>query len=152
MRQLVDKLMSDSEARHWFSSPVDLNQYPDYRQKVKRPIDLRTISHRLHPSSGTQCPYHESTASVAYEDIRRVFTNAVLYTPDSLSPVHKAASRLLKIVDTYPTPLPLPPTPSSMPTPSVVTCNTTPEADRKAESGMGEEDEEEAERKAEKDR
>jgi hypothetical protein len=76
-RLLVDMIARKDSAP--FRAPVDLNDYPDYLEKVQHPIDLSTISNRL--SSGN---YDLAKFDA---DLKLMFANSRLYNTKKRSRV-----------------------------------------------------------------
>jgi len=95
MRLILTRLMSHQtyNRKGIFNVPVDAQALGlvDYHQVITRPMDLGSVKRRLHAVA------YESRQKVA-EDIRLVFTNAMLYNPP-LNPVHKAAEELLALFE-----------------------------------------------------
>ncbi|XP_063812654.1 bromodomain and WD repeat-containing protein 1 isoform X2 [Pseudophryne corroboree] len=75
--KLVDFIIEceDSEP---FREPVDLDQYPDYEIIIKTPMDFGTIKEKLSARN------YRSPLELC-EDMRLVFSNARLYTPNKKS-------------------------------------------------------------------
>jgi Histone acetylation protein/Bromodomain len=91
LRLLVSRLMSNQthNRKGIFNEPVDpvALGLPDYTSIVKRPMDLGTVKRRLY---AVAYPSRQEAA----DDIRRVFTNAMLYNPP-MNIIHKCAAELL---------------------------------------------------------
>ncbi|KAM4795606.1 bromodomain and WD repeat-containing protein 1 [Rhinophrynus dorsalis] len=75
-----------------FREPVDLEQYPDYNDIIDTPMDFGTIKESL-----TEGNY--STPLELYKDMRLVFSNAKVYTPNKRSKIYSMALRLSALVD-----------------------------------------------------
>lgn len=95
LRMILSRLMHNQthNIKGIFNEPVDpvaLN-LPDYTTIIKRPIDLGTIKRRLYANV---YPSRQDAA----DDIRRVFTNAMLYNPPQ-NIIHKCAAELLSYFD-----------------------------------------------------
>lgn len=95
MRLILTRLMCHQthNRKGIFNVPVDAQALglTDYHQVIARPMDLGSVKRRLHAVA------YESRQKVA-EDIRLVFSNAMLYNPPS-NPVHKAAKELLAVFE-----------------------------------------------------
>lgn len=95
MRQLLHRLMSHPSCNRKgiFNSPVDVEGLGllNYFDIVKKPMDLGTIKERLFAVA-------YGTRAEAADDIRLVFSNAMLFNPPS-NPVHKAAEELLSVFE-----------------------------------------------------
>jgi hypothetical protein len=61
----------------FFLSPVNVQQYKDYAQIVKKPMDLGTVKKKLNSAHVSKCEY--STFDDFCEDMRLIFTNCMLY-------------------------------------------------------------------------
>ena len=61
----------------FFLSPVNVQQYKDYTQIVKKPMDLGTVKKKLNSAHVSKCEY--STFDDFCEDMRLIFTNCMLY-------------------------------------------------------------------------
>ena len=93
MRQLLDALSAKKDLVYFFLEPVDpvaLGLH-DYFDVVKEPMDLGTIR--------TKLSSYDDLDNFA-NDVRLVFTNAMLYNKDPKLAVYDAASRLLQLFDT----------------------------------------------------
>ncbi|XP_059824809.1 bromodomain and WD repeat-containing protein 1-like isoform X3 [Hypanus sabinus] len=83
-RKLVEILFQceDSEP---FRQPVDLAEYPDYRDIIHTPMDLGTIKEAL------EIENYESPIDFC-KDVRLIFTNAKAYSPNKKSKIRKIIS------------------------------------------------------------
>ncbi|KAM9319596.1 bromodomain and WD repeat-containing protein 1 [Gastrophryne carolinensis] len=88
---LVDFIIEceDSEP---FREPVDREQYPDYHDVVKTPMDFGTIKEKV--SAGNY-----SSPLEFCKDMRLVFSNAKLYTPNKRSRIYSMVLRLSALVE-----------------------------------------------------
>lgn len=71
---------------HWFRDPVDLEDNPDYKEFVDRPMDFRTISNKL-----ANDDYRDATDF--NQDVLQVFRNCYEYNPED-HPAYLAAAEL----------------------------------------------------------
>ncbi|XP_042312358.1 bromodomain and WD repeat-containing protein 1 isoform X1 [Sceloporus undulatus] len=74
----------DSEA---FRQPVDLDQYPDYREIIDTPMDLGTVKETLEAGN-------YDTPMELCKDVRLIFSNAKAYTPNKRSKIYSMTLRL----------------------------------------------------------
>ncbi|XP_048348579.1 bromodomain and WD repeat-containing protein 1 isoform X2 [Sphaerodactylus townsendi] len=70
-----------------FRQPVDLDQYPDYREIIDTPMDLGTVKETLEAGN-------YDTPMELCKDIRLIFSNAKLYTPNKRSKICSMTLRL----------------------------------------------------------
>ncbi|OCT93763.1 bromodomain and WD repeat-containing protein 1 isoform X2 [Xenopus laevis] len=75
-----------------FREPVDLYEYPDYLDIVQSPRDFGTITKYL-DLGGYNSPLE------LRKDMRLVFSNAKMYTPDKRSKIYSMALRLSEFVE-----------------------------------------------------
>ncbi|XP_073473339.1 PH-interacting protein-like [Aquarana catesbeiana] len=75
-----------------FRQPVDLERYPDYYDVVKTPMDFGTIKEKL--AAGN----YNSPLELC-KDMRLVFCNARLYTPNKRSRIYSMVLRLSALVE-----------------------------------------------------
>nr|DBA34530.1 TPA: hypothetical protein GDO54_002081 [Pyxicephalus adspersus] len=75
-----------------FREPVDLERYPDYYDVVKTPMDFGTIKEKL--SAGNY-----SNPLEFCKDVRLVFSNAKVYTPNKRSRIYSMVLRLSALVE-----------------------------------------------------
>ncbi|XP_075710726.1 bromodomain and WD repeat-containing protein 1 [Rhinoderma darwinii] len=88
---LVDFII-DCEDSEPFREPVDLEQFPDYKDIIKTPMDFGTIKETL--TAGTySSPYD------LCKDMRLVFSNAKLYTPNKRSRIYGMVLRLSALIE-----------------------------------------------------
>jgi len=92
MRSLLGALKRKKDLCFYFLEPVDpvALRLPDYRDVIKRPMDLGTIESKL-------SSYETLDAFAA--DVRLVFTNAMTYNKSPKLAVHDAAKRLLHLFE-----------------------------------------------------
>nr|XP_020645039.1 bromodomain and WD repeat-containing protein 1 isoform X1 [Pogona vitticeps] len=70
-----------------FRQPVDLDQYPDYREIIDTPMDLGTVKETLEAGN------YDSPMELC-KDIRLIFSNAKAYTPNKRSKIYSMTLRL----------------------------------------------------------
>ncbi|XP_015744769.1 bromodomain and WD repeat-containing protein 1 isoform X2 [Python bivittatus] len=70
-----------------FRQPVDLEQYPDYREIIDTPMDLGTIKETLEAGN-------YDTPMELCKDVRLIFSNAKAYTPNKRSKIYSMTLRL----------------------------------------------------------
>ncbi|CAG9864164.1 unnamed protein product [Phyllotreta striolata] len=75
-----------------FRKPVDITSYPDYYQIVKNPMDLGTVQERLQQNA-YDGPLEFSA------DMKLIFSNSRLYTPNKKSRIYDMTSHLSKIFE-----------------------------------------------------
>lgn len=107
------RMLQAREECHQFRAPVlelwEDSAVPGYRQKIKIPMDLRTVSERLNNGHYAVDPSTTPSASpadklfmfderAATADIRRIFTNAMEYNEPG-SEIHETSSNVLALVD-----------------------------------------------------
>uniref|UniRef100_A0A670Z897 Bromodomain and WD repeat domain containing 1 n=1 Tax=Pseudonaja textilis TaxID=8673 RepID=A0A670Z897_PSETE len=63
-----------------FRQPVDLEQYPDYREIIDTPMDLATVKETLEAEN-------YDTPMELWKDVKLIFSNAKAYTPSKRSKV-----------------------------------------------------------------
>nr|CAB3225109.1 bromodomain adjacent to zinc finger domain protein 2B [Phallusia mammillata] len=73
-REMLRELQSHDSA-NWFLYPVDLNEVPDYKKIIKKPIDFSTIGNRLKKG---RYKNHEMFSA----EVRTVFDNCRTYNED----------------------------------------------------------------------
>ncbi|XP_048458714.1 bromodomain and WD repeat-containing protein 3-like isoform X1 [Rhincodon typus] len=85
-RELLEILFQceDSEP---FRNPVDLTEYPDYRDIIHTPMDLATIKNALEMEN------YESPIELC-KDVRLIFSNAKAYSPNKKSKIYSMTLRL----------------------------------------------------------
>ncbi|XP_041067207.1 bromodomain and WD repeat-containing protein 3-like isoform X1 [Carcharodon carcharias] len=85
-RELLEILFQceDSEP---FRQPVDLAEYPDYRDIIHTPMDLATIKEALEMEN------YESPIELC-KDVRLIFSNAKAYSPNKKSKIYSMTLRL----------------------------------------------------------
>ncbi|KAG9486236.1 hypothetical protein GDO78_009024 [Eleutherodactylus coqui] len=88
---LVDFII-DCEDSEPFREPVDLQQFPDYKDIVAIPMDFGTIKETLTANSYGS-PYD------LCRDMRLVFANAKLYTPNKRSRIYGMVLRLSALME-----------------------------------------------------
>ncbi|XP_075053356.1 bromodomain and WD repeat-containing protein 1 isoform X1 [Mixophyes fleayi] len=88
---LVDFVI-DCEDSQPFREPVDLELYPDYKNIIKTPMDFGTIKERF--AAGNY-----SSPLELCKDMRLVFSNAKLYTPNKRSRIYSMVLRLSALVE-----------------------------------------------------
>ncbi|CAG9840158.1 unnamed protein product [Diabrotica balteata] len=83
---LVNQLWTSEDAGP-FRQPVDTTVYPDYYQIVKSPVDLGMVKEKLsNKAYGNPQPF--------CVDMRLIFSNSRLYTPNKKSRIYDMTSRL----------------------------------------------------------
>ncbi|XP_032534046.1 bromodomain and WD repeat-containing protein 1 [Chiroxiphia lanceolata] len=70
-----------------FRQPVDLDQYPDYRNIIDTPMDFGTVKETLEAGN-------YDTPMELCKDIRLIFSNAKSYTPNKKSKIYSMTLRL----------------------------------------------------------
>ncbi|KAM3836751.1 bromodomain and WD repeat-containing protein 1 isoform 2-T2 [Vipera latastei] len=70
-----------------FRQPVDLEQYPDYREIIDTPMDLATVKETLEAEN-------YDTPVELCKDVRLIFSNAKAYTPNKRSKIYSMTLRL----------------------------------------------------------
>ncbi|XP_063161419.1 bromodomain and WD repeat-containing protein 1 [Candoia aspera] len=70
-----------------FRQPVDLEQYPDYREIINTPMDLGTVKETLEAGN-------YDTPMELCKDVRLIFSNAKAYTPNKRSKIYSMTLRL----------------------------------------------------------
>nr|XP_056714892.1 bromodomain and WD repeat-containing protein 1 [Euleptes europaea] len=70
-----------------FRQPVDLDQYPDYREIIDTPMDLGTVKETLEAGN-------YDTPMELCKDIRLIFSNAKSYSPNKRSKIYSMTLRL----------------------------------------------------------
>ncbi|XP_069802237.1 bromodomain and WD repeat-containing protein 1 [Dendropsophus ebraccatus] len=88
---LVDFII-DCEDSEPFREPVDLEQFPDYKDIIETPMDFGTIKETLSAGSYSS-PYD------ICNDMRLVFSNAKLYTPNKRSRIYGMVLRLSALTE-----------------------------------------------------
>ncbi|CAN2389514.1 regulation of cell shape, partial [Pristimantis euphronides] len=88
---LVDFII-DCEDSEPFREPVDLEQFPDYKDIIKIPMDFGTIKEAL-TAENYDSPYD------LCRDMRLVFLNAKLYTPNKRSRIYGMVLRLSPLIE-----------------------------------------------------
>uniref|UniRef100_A0A674MR87 Bromodomain and WD repeat domain containing 3 n=1 Tax=Takifugu rubripes TaxID=31033 RepID=A0A674MR87_TAKRU len=79
-RELLRRMTASSDSQP-FRQPVDLFEYPDYRDIIDTPMDLGTVSETLYESN------YENPMEFA-KDIRLIFSNSKAYTPNKKSQIY----------------------------------------------------------------
>ncbi|XP_054829119.1 bromodomain and WD repeat-containing protein 1 isoform X2 [Eublepharis macularius] len=85
-RELIN-LIFQCEDSEPFRQPVDLDQYPDYREIIDTPMDLGTVKETLEAEN-------YDTPMELCKDIRLIFSNAKSYTPNKRSKIYSMTLRL----------------------------------------------------------
>ena len=92
------KILNCLKRRHntstlaWFTKPItDANLVVDYRNKIRHPSDLTTMTNRL-----KQQPCYYKTVSEFVLDARRIFANALRYNTVPKDKVRAAAMQVLE--------------------------------------------------------
>ena len=92
------KILNCLKRRHntstlaWFTKPItDANLVVDYRNKIRHPSDITTITNRL-----KQQPCYYKTVSEFVLDARRIFANALRYNTVPKDKVRAAAMQVLE--------------------------------------------------------
>ncbi|XP_061483645.1 bromodomain and WD repeat-containing protein 1 isoform X3 [Rhineura floridana] len=75
-----------------FRQPVDLDQYPDYREIIDTPMDLGTVKETLEAGN-------YDTPMELCKDIRLIFCNAKAYTPNKRSKIYSMTLRLSALIE-----------------------------------------------------
>ncbi|CAJ0933421.1 unnamed protein product, partial [Ranitomeya imitator] len=88
---LVDFII-DCEDSEPFREPVDLEQFPDYKDIIETPMDFGTIKETL-TAENYNNPYD------LCNDMRLVFSNAKLYTPNKRSRIYGMVLRLSPLME-----------------------------------------------------
>uniref|UniRef100_A0A8C5S3A8 Bromodomain and WD repeat domain containing 1 n=1 Tax=Laticauda laticaudata TaxID=8630 RepID=A0A8C5S3A8_LATLA len=70
-----------------FRQPVDLEQYPDYREIIDTPMDLATVKETLEAEN-------YDTPMELWKDVKLIFSNAKAYTPNKRSKIYSMTLRL----------------------------------------------------------
>uniref|UniRef100_A0A670Z1R8 Bromodomain and WD repeat domain containing 1 n=1 Tax=Pseudonaja textilis TaxID=8673 RepID=A0A670Z1R8_PSETE len=70
-----------------FRQPVDLEQYPDYREIIDTPMDLATVKETLEAEN-------YDTPMELWKDVKLIFSNAKAYTPSKRSKIYSMTLRL----------------------------------------------------------
>ncbi|KAM3601314.1 uncharacterized protein V6R79_010548 [Siganus canaliculatus] len=79
-RELLRKMAVSADSEP-FRQPVDLFEYPDYRDIIDTPMDLGTVSETLFEGN------YENPMEFA-KDIRLIFSNSKAYTPNKKSQIY----------------------------------------------------------------
>ncbi|TNM85061.1 hypothetical protein fugu_009239 [Takifugu bimaculatus] len=79
-RELLRRMIASPDSQP-FRQPVDLFEYPDYRDIIDTPMDLGTVSETLYESN------YENPMEFA-KDIRLIFSNSKAYTPNKKSQIY----------------------------------------------------------------
>uniref|UniRef100_A0A3B4XQH8 Bromodomain and WD repeat domain containing 3 n=1 Tax=Seriola lalandi dorsalis TaxID=1841481 RepID=A0A3B4XQH8_SERLL len=79
-RELLRRMIVSSDSEP-FRQPVDLFEYPDYRDIIDTPMDLGTVSETLVAGN------YENPMEFA-KDIRLIFSNSKAYTPNKKSQIY----------------------------------------------------------------
>ena len=96
------KVMNHVKRRHasnsqlnWFLKPItDVNLVQDYRNKIRHPCDIQTITHRLKQKHSNGF-YYKTIADFVL-DLRRIFANALIYNTTPKDKIRNAAIALLE--------------------------------------------------------
>ncbi|CAG02962.1 unnamed protein product, partial [Tetraodon nigroviridis] len=79
-RELLRRMVASPDSQP-FRQPVDLFEYPDYRDIIDTPMDLGTVSETLYEGN------YENPMEFA-KDIRLIFSNSKAYTPNKKSQIY----------------------------------------------------------------
>nr|3Q2E_A Chain A, Bromodomain and WD repeat-containing protein 1 [Homo sapiens] len=85
-KELVN-LIFQCEDSEPFRQPVDLVEYPDYRDIIDTPMDFGTVRETLDAGN------YDSPLEFC-KDIRLIFSNAKAYTPNKRSKIYSMTLRL----------------------------------------------------------
>ncbi|XP_028583028.2 bromodomain and WD repeat-containing protein 1 isoform X4 [Podarcis muralis] len=93
-KQCMDlvNLIFQCEDSEPFRQPVDLDQYPDYREIIDTPMDFGTVKETLEAGN-------YDTPMELCKDIRLVFSNAKAYTPNKRSKIYSMTLRLSALLE-----------------------------------------------------
>ncbi|XP_069492166.1 bromodomain and WD repeat-containing protein 1 isoform X2 [Ambystoma mexicanum] len=75
-----------------FRHPVDLEEYPDYREIIDTPMDFGTVRETLHAGN------YENPVELC-KDMRLIFSNAKSYTPNKRSKIYSMTLRLSALIE-----------------------------------------------------
>ncbi|XP_069743525.1 PH-interacting protein isoform X2 [Narcine bancroftii] len=92
-RELLD-LIFQCEDSEPFRRPVDLFQYPDYREIVDTPMDFGTVKETLEAGN------YETPMELC-KDVRLVFSNSKAYTPSKKSRIYSMSLRLSALFEDH---------------------------------------------------
>ncbi|GAX18709.1 hypothetical protein FisN_10Hh077 [Fistulifera solaris] len=97
-REIAEKVLRNLQSEKYkgknylFLQPFDLTQVPGYLDLIPEPLDLQTMSNRLQNG-------HYDSSSLFWQDLNKVFDNAVLYHNDKPTKwIAKMAKDMLKAV------------------------------------------------------
>ncbi|XP_041108367.1 PH-interacting protein isoform X1 [Polyodon spathula] len=92
-KELLD-LIFQCEDSEPFRQPVDLQEYPDYRDIVDTPMDFSTVRETL------QAGNYESPTELC-KDVRLIFSNSKAYTPSKKSRIYSMSLRLSALFEEH---------------------------------------------------
>ncbi|KAJ8409680.1 hypothetical protein AAFF_G00217390 [Aldrovandia affinis] len=92
-KELLD-LVFQCEDSEPFRQPVDLQEYPDYRDIVDTPMDFGTVLNTL------QAGNYESPIELC-KDVRLIFSNSKAYTPSKKSRIYSMSLRLSALFEEH---------------------------------------------------
>ncbi|XP_055492061.1 PH-interacting protein isoform X1 [Leucoraja erinacea] len=92
-RELLE-LIFQCEDSEPFRRPVDLFQYPDYREIVDTPMDFGTVKETLEAGN------YETPMELC-KDVRLVFSNSKAYTPSKKSRIYSMSLRLSALFEDH---------------------------------------------------
>ncbi|XP_015203672.1 PH-interacting protein isoform X1 [Lepisosteus oculatus] len=92
-KELLD-LIFQCEDSEPFRQPVDLQEYPDYRDIIDTPMDFGTVLNTL------QAGDYESPTELC-KDVRLIFSNSKAYTPSKKSRIYSMSLRLSALFEEH---------------------------------------------------
>uniref|UniRef100_A0A8C9VS31 PH-interacting protein n=1 Tax=Scleropages formosus TaxID=113540 RepID=A0A8C9VS31_SCLFO len=92
-KELLD-LIFQCEDSEPFRQPVDLQQYPDYRDIIDTPMDFGTVLKRLLDGD------YEAPVDLC-KDVRLIFSNSKAYTPSKKSRIYSMSLRLSALFEEH---------------------------------------------------
>ncbi|XP_066556404.1 PH-interacting protein isoform X2 [Amia ocellicauda] len=92
-KELLD-LIFQCEDSEPFRQPVDLQEYPDYRDIIDTPMDFGTVRSTL------QAGNYESPSELC-KDVRLIFSNSKAYTPSKKSRIYSMSLRLSALFEEH---------------------------------------------------
>ncbi|KAG2468135.1 BRWD1 protein, partial [Polypterus senegalus] len=92
-KELLD-LIFQCEDSEPFRQPVDLEEYPDYRDIIDTPMDFGTVRNKLN------CGNYESPTDLC-KDVRLIFSNSKAYTPSKKSRIYSMSLRLSALFEEH---------------------------------------------------
>ncbi|MBN3285500.1 PHIP protein, partial [Polyodon spathula] len=92
-KELLD-LIFQCEDSEPFRQPVDLQEYPDYRDIIDTPMDFSTVRKTL------QAGNYESPTQLC-KDVRLIFSNSKAYTPSKKSRIYSMSLRLSALFEEH---------------------------------------------------